>query len=302
MSYIIDFLTNIWNAIVDVFQGFFNLMSTFWINDLLDILILSYIIYKVIGWVRETRAAQLVKGIFVLLIAYTVSGWLQLNTIQWILEHIVNTGIVVIVVLFQPEFRSILERFGRTKVSKLGLFGISASVEEYQHIEKIIDDITIAAEQLSKTKTGALIVFEREIKLGEQIATGVQINADISPELIGNLFYHNSPLHDGAVIIRDSKILAASCFLPKPSKEEYIARELGSRHRAAIGISEVSDSVTLVVSEETGQISLAEAGRLTRDYNRRSLKLALRQKLLPKIDKKAKEEETENKGGTKNEA
>ena len=188
-------------------------------------------------------------------------------------------------VLFQPELRRALERVGRTKVSGRRLSNLfSGKSEEEQNIrrwEKAINTIASAAESLSKTKTGALIVFERQSKLGEQIATGVEINADISEELIGNIFFKNSPLHDGAMIIRDARILAASCFLPKPEKEELIARELGSRHRAAIGMSENSDAVILVVSEETGAISVAENGEIIRHLTKEQLVDYLTSRIIP---------------------
>ena len=270
------------SAVGEVIVG---VIASFRINDLLDILLVAFLVYKGIQLVKETRAAQLLKGILLLCVALVVSSILDLKTINILLNNIFNFGLVAIVVLFQPELRRALERVGRTKVSGRRLSNLfSGKSEEEQNIrrwEKAINTIASAAESLSKTKTGALIVFERQIKLGEQIATGVEINADISEELIGNIFFKNSPLHDGAMIIRDARILAASCFLPKPEKEELIARELGSRHRAAIGMSENSDAVILVVSEETGAISIAENGEIIRHLTKEQLINYLKSRIIP---------------------
>lgn len=270
------------SAVGEVIGG---VIASFRINDLLDILLVAFLVYKGIQLVKETRAAQLLKGILLLCVVLVVSNLLDLKTINILLNYIFNFGLVAIVVLFQPELRRALERVGRTKVSGRRLSNLfSGKSEEEQNIrrwEKAINTIASAAESLSKTKTGALIVFERQSKLGEQIATGVEINADISEELIGNIFFKNSPLHDGAMIIRDARILAASCFLPKPEKEELIARELGSRHRAAIGMSENSDAVILVVSEETGAISVAENGEIIRNLTKEQLVDYLTSRIIP---------------------
>ena len=270
------------SAVGEVIGG---VIASFRINDLLDILLVAFLVYKGIQLVKETRAAQLLKGILLLCVVLVVSNLLDLKTINILLNYIFNFGLVAIVVLFQPELRRALERVGRTKVSGRRLSNLfSGKSEEEQNIrrwEKAINTIASAAESLSKTKTGALIVFERQSKLGEQIATGVEINADISEELIGNIFFKNSPLHDGAMIIRDARILAASCFLPKPEKEELIARELGSRHRAAIGMSENSDAVILVVSEETGAISVAENGEIIRHLTKEQLVDYLTSRIIP---------------------
>lgn len=267
-----------------------SIIRTFGWNDLLDIVIVSYLIYKLIQIVRETRAAQLVKGIILLLVAAVLAEWLGLKTIQLLLSNIFQWGILALIVIFQPELRRVLEKAGQTKVASFNVFSSQQEDEDLRtKWIHTIDMIGTAAEDLSRTKTGALIVFERKTRLGEQISTGVVVNADVSPELIGNLFFHNSPLHDGAVIIRDARILAASCFLPKPIKEELIARELGARHRAAIGMSENSDALILVVSEETGAISIAENGVLTRNYTKDSLCRYLRRSLISETPEEGKD-------------
>jgi diadenylate cyclase len=240
-------------------------------------------VYKGVKLIRETRAQQLLKGIILLAVSFALVKILQLNAMTFLLEKVLDIGIIAVIVLFQPEMRRALEKVGRTQVRNLGVFGIG--FEHYEKSEKewgeSIEIISAAVQNLSKTSTGALIVIERQTKLGEQISTGVILNAKPSIELFGNLFFNNSPLHDGAVIMRDGMILAASCFLPKPEKEEHIARQLGSRHRAAIGMSENSDAIIVIVSEETGTISVAEDGLITRGYTKETLSQYLRSKLIP---------------------
>lgn len=258
--------------------------------DLLDILLVSYLLYKGVKIIRETRAGQLVKGIILMLVMYAVAQLLELHTITWLLNKIFELGIIAIIVVFQPELRRTLEKVGRTKVTTLtpwshGESAIRSSSVWAQPIEILCE----AVQRLSKTATGALIVIERQTKLGEQIATGVMVDAIPSVELIGNIFFKNSPLHDGAMIMRDGKILAAACFLPKPDKEEDIDKNLGSRHRASLGISEVSDSVTIVVSEETGGISFAVNGRLIRNLSIEKLRQTLQFYLMPETTEEAKE-------------
>lgn len=269
------FFQSIW----EVISG--TIISIEW-NDVLDILIIAFLVYKGIQLIRETRAAQLLKGIMLLVLALFVSSFLNLKTMNLLLNNVFNWGLLAVVVLFQPEMRRALEKVGRTRLGSFSLLG--AAGYEGQQIElagNAIESVANICEAFSDTKTGALIVFERQIRLGEQISTGVEINASISEELLGNIFFKNSPLHDGAVIIRENRILAAACFLPKPQKEEFISRNLGSRHRAAIGMSENSDAIVVVVSEETGAISTAENGRLTRYLTKGQLTGYLNSRLIP---------------------
>ncbi len=254
-------------------------------TDIVDILIISYLVYKLIKLVRETRAEQLLKGILFLVISYALVSILDLKTLKYVLRVVLNTGLVAIVVLFQPEIRRILEKVGRTKVGGSFLGENNRHADKW---EKAIPIIVEATEKLSETSTGALIVLERTTKLGELISTGVEIDARPSVELFGNIFYNKTPLHDGAVIMRDGRVLVAACYLPKPQKEELIESYLGSRHRAAIGLSEVSDSVTIVVSEETGAISIAFNGRLERGFTKESLSEYLKKKLLSESEDESK--------------
>lgn len=271
-----DRLSGFWNDLKNVIASMTPI-------DGLDILMLSIIIYALMKWVKETRAEQLVKGIAVLGAAYGIAAILEMKAITFILSKTFDIGLLALLIMFQPELRRALEKVGHTKVGQLGVFqlGSEMSDETVAKWNTAIEAICDACDDLSATTTGALIVIERQTKLGEQIDTGTIMNAVPSKEVFGNIFYPKTPLHDGAVIMRDGIILAAACFLPKPQKEELINKQLGSRHRAAIGMSENSDAVVVVVSEETGCISVAENGLLTRNLTRDSLKKLLRTKLLP---------------------
>lgn len=245
------------------------------LNDAIDIIILYFLIYNGIKLIRETRAQQLTKGIVVLVASYALAYVFELNTILFLLKLCFQWGFVALIILFQPELRRMLEKVGRTKIAELSFFNTTDIGKVEGTWGKAIEAICDAAQNLSATKTGALIICERKTKLGEQIATGTVLNCVPSTAVFGNIFYPNTPLHDGAVIVRDGIILAAGCFLPRPQKDELINKSLGSRHRAAIGMSENSDAIVIVVSEETGAISVAENGELTRGYSRDSLKKLL---------------------------
>ena len=268
-----DWFRNAWNAL-------FNVMQSISIVDIVDILLLSYLLYAVLKLVRETRAVQLMKGIALVVVAYIISDFIGLKAMRFISYMVLNTGLIAIIVLFQPELRRALEKFGQTTF-RLSRFTFGADATTVEKWEKAIPAICESSAQLARTCTGALIVIERSTKLGEQILNGTVMKAEPTVELFGNIFYPKTPLHDGAVIMRDGIIWAAACFLPKPQKEELIDKHLGSRHRAAIGMSENSDALVIVVSEETGQISVAEDGILTRNYTRKSLEKLLIAALIP---------------------
>ncbi len=276
-----------WNTVVDAvdngIHSVWNVILSITFVDVIDIVLLSYLVYLFIKLVRETRAGQLIKGILLLVLAYIISKFVGFKSITFIIEKTLDIGLLAILIVFQPELRRALEKVGRTKfgITMLGIGGETRdeALHKWNHaIEAICD----ACAELSASCTGALIVVERQTRLGEQIDTGTILHATPSKEVFGNIFYPKTPLHDGAVIMRDGEILAAACFLPKPSKEELINKKLGSRHRAAIGMSEVSDALVVVVSEETGQISVAENGVLIRDYDKDKLRLRLKEELLPK--------------------
>lgn len=238
-------------------------------NDVLDILIVTFVIYWILEFISETRAQQLMKGLAFIIVAYFAADFLKLHTISWILRGTFTIGIFALIVVFQPEIRRGLEVIGRTHFT-----GKAKSTLDKERIEHVVDEIAEAAESFAKTKTGALIVFERETVLKDIAETGTIIDAEVSRELLGNLFYVGSPLHDGAVIIRGDKILAAGCVLPLTENKD-LNKSLGTRHRAGIGITENSDCLTVIVSEETGVISVAEDGRLERFLDKKALRKVL---------------------------
>ena len=238
-----------------------NFPSIGWI-DVLDIVIVAYLIFKLIMWLKDTRAWALFKGLFVVLIFMAVAMFLQLNTILWILNKTLSVGVIAVIILFQPEFRKALEKLGRNRfILKFGVMdGVRGDMKAFL---RTTDEIIKACEVMSKAKTGALIVIEREVHLGDHERTGIPIDALVSRQLLLNIFEKNTPLHDGAVIIKGNRISAATCFLPLTETE--ISMDLGTRHRAAMGVSEVSDAYVIVVSEETGNISLCKEGVLYRN-------------------------------------
>ncbi len=275
MQVLFDYLGSFLNALLSV-------IKTSSIFDILDILIVAYLVYKGIQLVRDTRAGQLIKGIVLLLGAYLVSYIFRLQVINWLFVNVFQFGLLAVVIVFQPELRRALEQMGRSKLSaKFNLFNTHVDTDEEQE-EKIInciETISNAAVVLSSTKTGALIVIERETMLGEIAKTGTVLDSQLSVELIGNIFFPNTPLHDGAMIIRDQRMYAAGCFLPLSQNNE-ISKQLGTRHRAALGVSEISDAIIVIVSEETGKISVAKNGVLTRNYDRDSLFKFLKKEMI----------------------
>jgi len=246
--------------------------------NIIDMLVVAALIYKLFLWIKGTRAVQLLKGLVVLVIATTISDWLGLYTINWIFTNIRTMVIVAIPVVFQPELRRALERLGRGKFFARPLVFLGE-----EDTARIINEIVRAISVMAKNKMGALIVIERETGINEYIETGVRLDAVVSGEFLINIFIPNSPLHDGAVIIRGDRVAAAGCFLPL-TENPNLTKELGTRHRAAIGITEISDSLALVVSEETGTISVAHEGKLTRYLDEKSLREVLTEMLIQKTN------------------
>ena len=253
-----------------------------WLKDVIDVAIVSFIIYKMFLLVRGTRAVQLLKGIFVLVAIWSISTWFNLYTLKWLMNQMFTFGIVTVLILFQPELRRVLEQLGRGK-----MFSRSYSLDR-DAVNDQIDEVIKAVQHMAKRKIGALIVFERMTGLTELTESGIQLESQISSELLINIFTPNTPLHDGAVIIRGSQITAAGCYLPL-SENPFISKELGTRHRAAIGVSEVSDALSVVVSEETGQVSLSINGMIVRDIKEESLISKLFEELTPKSNGKSKD-------------
>ena len=268
-------------------------INVFKITDLIDIALVALAIYWLIKLIKETRAVQLVKGIVVLLVLTQVSDWLNLNIINFILTNTLQLGVLALIVLFQPELRRVLEQIGQTKLGNL----IAVDSHEVT-ISDTVNELCLAVESLARQKIGALIVIERNTKIGDVLLTGVDIKSKVSASLLVNIFYPNTPLHDGAVIIRDNKIEAAGCLLPL-TQNNSLSTELGTRHRAAIGMSESSDSLVVVVSEETGKISLANGGTLTRNFNPDTLKKALEKLLIVSTENEKQRKFSKFKGRTK---
>ncbi|MBR3132545.1 MAG: diadenylate cyclase CdaA [Clostridia bacterium] len=237
---------------------------------IIDLVIVIFLLVNSFKVVKNTRMWQLIKGIFFLIIATWISGIFKLNILNYILTAVMNWGVLALIVIFQPELRRGLEQLGTSKFTRF--FGLDKSIEV--KTKENIYKISIAATELSATKTGALIVIERDIKINDIIETGIIMDAEISPQLLVNIFVPRTPLHDGAVVISDHKIAAASCMLPLADDKD-IAKELGTRHRAAIGISKETDSIVVVVSEETGKISIAKDGTLIADVKEETLKKIL---------------------------
>lgn len=240
------------------------------LTDVLDILIVSIIIYQIIRWIKTTRAWVLLKGIILLLCVALAAFLLQLHTITWILTNTMGVGITAVLIVFQPELRSALEQLGR-KNWVSGIFSTDTNRVEEEYTARTLQEISRAAIEMGKVKTGALMVLEREVMLGEYERTGIPIDGKVSSQLLINIFEHNTPLHDGAVIIRNNRVVSATCYLPLSDSVE-IGKELGTRHRAAVGISEVSDSITVIVSEETGAISIAKEGKISRNLDPQMLR------------------------------
>ena len=269
------------------FDSVITVLKTFRFVDIIDIVVIAFIVYSLFKLVRDTRAEQLVKGIVILLVAYLVANVLNMLMMEILLRTLFEFGVVLIVIIFQPEIRNALEQLGRKNIKRFSFFNRVKRSEEWIMAEKkAINDVAETAEIFSMQKTGALIVFENETKLSDIASTGVEINADTSIALLGNIFFNKAPLHDGAVIISSVKVKSAGCILPLTSRNEDVDMNLGTRHRASLGITEVSDAIVVVVSEETGTISVSENGQLTSNYSIDSLIEKLESSLIPVEEKK----------------
>lgn len=272
----LEFFRSIGDFIVTTVQNFM------W-QDLLDIAFVAIIIYYVLKFIRDTRAAQLLKGIILLVIFFQVAKFLNLEATSFILNSTLEFGLLAVLIVFQPELRSLLERIGRTGKGKALPFFATERKQSDTEIDENIDNIVDAVANMSATKTGALMVIERNTKLGEVINTGTKVDSAVICDVILNIFYPKAPLHDGAAILRDGRIVAAGCFLPLTTKK--FDSDLGTRHRAGIGVSEISDAVVILVSEETGIISVAQEGNLTRRLTPDALKALLQKELKPEEKK-----------------
>lgn len=265
------------NTIISFFRDYVAWLTIpeFTITDALEILIIAFAFYHIIIWIKDTRAWVLLKGMIILGIIFLMALVLEMNVVLWVFQNAMVVGIVALIVIFQPELRNALEQLGRKNILNSLPFENQKSRNE-RYTEESIKGIIKAVYDMAKVKTGALIVVERNIQCREHERTGIPVDAEISSQLLVNIFEHNTPLHDGAVIIRDNRIVAATCYLPL-SNNLLVSKELGTRHRAGLGISEISDSLTIIVSEETGFVSLARDGKLYRKIDADTLQIRLQE-------------------------
>ena len=264
-------MENIFSSFGDFFKTIY--FPQIHVPDIIEIIIIAIVLYQVMGWFKKSRAWTLFKGIAVLALCWLVAAVFDLNTILWIFRNTISVGIIAIIIIFQPELRRALEQLGKQNFIAT-LFDSSSSERRERFTTKTMNELIKAAFGMSKNKTGALIVIEQNVALGDYERTGIPIDAVVSSQLLVNIFEHNTPLHDGAVIMRNNRIVAATCYLPLSDSLE-INKELGTRHRAGIGISEVSDSMTIIVSEETGDVSVAVGGELFRGLDADNLRKKL---------------------------
>jgi len=255
------------------------ILSGIGLSDVIDVIIISLVVYKLLGFIRMSRAEQLAKGLLILIIASFISATFDFYTVNWILTKVLDVGLIALVVVFQPELRRGLEYLGR------GKFGSKPFSMDKERMKETSDMLVRAVEYFAATRTGALIVIERETALSDIAETGVIMNSTLSESLIENLFYKGSPLHDGAVILRDDRIYAAGCVLPL-SENSNLSKDLGTRHRAGVGITEVSDAVVLIVSKETGIISMAVDGKLSRFLDLKTVDKMLLNHYMSRLDRK----------------
>ncbi|MBD5546204.1 MAG: TIGR00159 family protein [Lachnospiraceae bacterium] len=245
-------------------------------TDIVEIIIISFLLYHILVWIKNTKAWSLLKGILVIAVFILIAAYFEMNTILWIVQNMFGVAVTAVVVILQPELRKAVEELGRKNIiSAIVPFELGRTLEEGRFSDKTINEITKACVEMGKVKTGALIVVEQDQRLTEYERTGIDVDGIVTSQLLINIFEHNTPLHDGAVIIRGNRIVSATCYLPL-SDNMRLSKELGTRHRAGVGISEVTDSLTVIVSEETGKISVAYGGNLERSLNGDTLKEKLR--------------------------
>lgn len=278
----VNALNKVFEAIASWWEWMVSIAMNFQFKDAVDIIIVAFLIYGVVKLVRETRAGQLVKGLFLLVVLFIISSYFNLVMVSRVLAYFFQFAFVAILIVFQPEIRKALEQVGRNNVGQSIAAVVTGRDRSYDRAQicKAINAVVDGVGILQQLKMGALIVFERKTKLGDIIETGTQINCEPSGQIVGNIFFNKAPLHDGAMIIRDGMIHAAGCILPL-TKNTSVSAELGTRHRAALGVSEESDAVVVVVSEETGQISVAVNGVLARRFTRDTLRDVLEGYLIP---------------------
>ena len=268
--------------IMSMGRSWLSLLSRISLTNILEIIIISFVVYEILYWVKNTRAWTVLKGLVVICLFALVAAILHLTTILWILENITGIAVTALLIIFQPELRKALEQLGSQKIIS-NLLSFDDGKVDREFSEKTVNELVRATFEMAKVKTGALMVIERNTSLKEIERTGIEVNGLVTSQLLINIFEHNTPLHDGAVVIRGNRVAAATCYLPL-SDNMTISKDLGTRHPAAVGVSAVTDSLTIVVSEETGRVSVAEGGALTRIADAESLR-----KILAQVEKPAEE-------------
>ena len=272
-------------SVLSVFESIGRYLSLIRIADVVDVAIMAFVVYKIISMMKRTRVGNIVKGVGVILLALWLSSETAFNLqgVNYILAHVLEWGVLALVILFQPEIRQLLESVGAKNIKLLNILTPEHKITE---MEQAIEQTVVACTEMARSRTGVLLVFERKNRLDEMVRTGTTLDASVSCELLKNIFFLKAPLHDGAVIIREGRILSAGCMLPL-SKNANLSRDLGMRHRAGIGMSESSDAVVVIVSEETGSISVALGGMLKRHLKPETLDQLLRNELMPKVEEDA---------------
>ena len=289
-----QFFRDLWNIVLN--NNLITIPNYIKLTDIVEISIISFLAYSLMVWIKTTRAWSLLKGVVVIAIFILVAAIFEMNTILWIVKNVINVAVLAIVVILQPELRRALEVLGRKNIISSMLPFDTTKTESGRFSDHTITEIVKACSEMGQTKTGALIVIEQDAPLQDYVRTGIEVDAVVSSQLLVNIFEHNTPLHDGAVIIRGDRILAATCYLPLSDNQE-LSKELGTRHRAGVGISEICDAVTIIVSEESGRMSVAHGGRMNRldaPGLKERLKQAQDKKEEEKKPRKAKKREAAN--------
>lgn len=275
--------------IADFFDHFMNVIRTIQWKDLIDIAVVAYLIYSVLDFIKQTRAGHLMRGLVILFVLIIMAQWLNLSAVGYLMTNVLQLSFITIIIVFQPELRSILEKLGRVNLTRAFSFSKTANSER-EWISEKISNVCDCCADLSNRRIGGLMVFEKTTKLGDVEATGTYLNCDLTAQVLVTIFFPKTPLHDGAVFIRDFKIISAGCLLPLSQRLE-ISKALGTRHRAAVGLSEISDALTVVVSEETGKISYAENGEIHIGITVDELRAVLEENFI--VDKRRKKAEVE---------
>jgi diadenylate cyclase len=257
-------------------SDYFNFgLPTIHVTDVIEMVIIAFFIYYILAWIKDTRAGMLLKGIIIILVFYVVASVFQMNTILWLGKKLISAGLIALIVVFQPELRNALEKLGRSSLLNRMLPFAFGRNTDFRFSDRTLNDIVKACFEMGAVKTGALIVIEQNAQLTDYERTGIPVDAILSRQLLINIFEKNTPLHDGAILVRGDRIVSATCYLPL-TDSTLLSKDLGTRHRAAVGASEASDALVIVVSEETGKVSVAKEGRLIRDVSREGLNDILR--------------------------